>query len=186
MKKEAQEQSRGKRKKKGLVIVNTGQGKGKSTAAIGAMFRAWGHGMRTCVIQFIKHEGGRWGEAKAAEQLGIEWHSVGDGFTQKSKDMEATIAAARQGWATAQQKIVGGQYDLIILDEFTYPLSYGWLDVDEVLSWLREHKPPMLHLIITGRNAPPALIDYADLVTRMVKVKHPLDVGIRAQRGIEF
>jgi cob(I)alamin adenosyltransferase len=186
MRDQEEKQPRGKRKKKGLVIVNIGQGKGKSTAAIGAMFRAWGHGMRVCVIQFIKHEGGQWGEAKAAEQLGIEWHSVGDGFTWKSKDMEATMAAARQGWATAQQKIMRGQYDLIILDEFTYPLSYGWLDVDEVLPWLREHKPPMLHLIITGRNAPPALIDYADLVTRMAKVKHPLDVGIRAQRGIEF
>jgi cob(I)alamin adenosyltransferase len=183
---EGRERPRGKRKKKGLVIVNTGQGKGKSTAAIGTMFRAWGHGMRVCVIQFIKHEGGRWGEARAAEQLGIAWHSVGDGFTWKSKDVDATMAAARQGWATAQQKIMGGQYDLIILDEFTYPLSYGWLDVDEVLSWLREHRPPMLHLIITGRRAPAELIDFADLVTRMTKVKHPLDVGIRAQRGIEF
>lgn len=186
MQDEERRQSQGTRKKKGLVIVNTGQGKGKSTAAIGTMFRAWGHGMDVCVIQFIKQEGGRWGEAKAAERLGIEWHSVGDGFTWKSKDMDATVAAARGGWAAAQQKIAGGECDLIILDEFTYPLSYGWLDVDTVLSWLREHKPPALHLIITGRNAPAELTDFADLVTRMTKVKHPLDVGIQGQRGIEF
>jgi cob(I)alamin adenosyltransferase len=180
------EQRRDKQQKKGLVIVNTGQGKGKSTAAIGTMLRAWGHGMAVCVIQFLKQKGGRWGEAKAAKQLGIEWHSVGDGFVWRSKDMDATVAAARRGWAEAQERIAGGGYDLIILDEFTYPLSYGWLDTDEVLAWLRTNKPPMLHLLVTGRQAPPALMDFADLVTKMTKVKHPLDVGIRAQRGIEF
>ena len=174
------------RDKKGLVIVNTGHGKGKTTAALGTLLRAWGQGMRPCVIQFIKHEKGKWGEAKAARQIGIEWHQVGNGFTHVSKDLNKTIAIARRGWELAQEKIAGGEYDLIILDEFTYPLRYGWLDVAEVIAWLREHKPPTLHLIITGRDAPPALIEFADLVTEMRKVKHPFDQGIRAQPGIEF
>ncbi len=174
------------RDKKGLVIVNTGHGKGKTTAALGTLLRAWGQGMRPCVIQFIKHEKGKWGEAKAARQIGIEWRQVGDGFTHVSKDLNKTIAIARRGWELAQEKIAGGEYDLIILDEFTYPLRYGWLDVAEVIAWLREHKPPTLHLIITGRDAPPALIEFADLVTEMRKVKHPFDQGIRAQPGIEF
>jgi cob(I)alamin adenosyltransferase len=183
---EKRKEARRKNIKKGLVIVHTGHGKGKSTAAIGTLLRAWGRGLRPCVIQFIKHDGGRWGEAKAAEKLGIEWHTVGDGFTWRSKDMTATIAKAQRAWALAQEKIAGGQYDLVLLDEFTYPLTYGWLDMEEVLCWLQEHKPPMLHLIITGRNAPPKLVEFADLVTEMVKVKHPFDAGIRAQQGIEF
>ena len=183
---EDHEQSGPAQNKKGLVIVNTGHGKGKSTAAIGTMLRAWGQGMRVCVIQFIKQEPCKWGEAKAAAQLGIEWHGAGDGFTWESADLDATIAAARRGWALAQERIAAGQCDLVILDEFTYPLIYDWVDLDDVLSWLRDHKPPMVHLIITGRGAPARLIDYADLVTRMDKVKHPLDEGIQAQPGIEF
>jgi cob(I)alamin adenosyltransferase len=183
---EKHEAKRCKNIKKGLVIVHTGHGKGKTTAAIGTLLRAWGQGLRPCVVQFIKNEGGRWGEAKAAEQLGIEWHTVGDGFTWKSKDVAETIATARRAWTLAQEKIAGGQYDLVILDEFTYPLTYGWLNVAEVVAWLQERKPPMLHLIITGRNAPPELVEFADLVTEMAKVKHPLEAGIRAQKGIEF
>lgn len=179
-------QARGKAIRKGLVIVYTGAGKGKSTAAFGTLFRAWGRGLRACVIQFIKNEGGRWGEAQAAERLGIEWHTTGDGFTWRSKDMEATVATARRAWELAQEKIVGGGYDLVILDEFTYALDYGWLDVADVVHWLTERKPPMLHLIITGRNAPQELVEFADLVTEMTKVKHPFDAGIRAQPGIEF
>jgi cob(I)alamin adenosyltransferase len=181
-----QSQAHHKSIKKGLVIVHTGHGKGKSTAAIGTLLRAWGQGLRPCVIQFIKNEGGRWGEARAAEQLGIEWHTLGDGFTWKSKDMAETIATAQRAWALAQAKIAHGEYDLVILDEFTYALAYGWLDVAAVVSWLQEYKPPMLHLIITGRDAPSRLVEFADLVTEMVKVKHPLDAGIRAQKGIEF
>jgi cob(I)alamin adenosyltransferase len=173
--------------KKGLVLVNTGNGKGKSTAAFGVVLRAWGRGLRVCVIQFIKAETGKWGEVKAAQKLGIEWLSTGDGFTWLSKDMDETAARALHGWKMSQEKIASGHYDLIVLDEFTYPLHFGWLDVNEVITWLRENKPPMLHLILTGRDAPQELIDYADLVTEMKEVKHPYEEqGIPAQTGIEF
>ncbi|MCZ7551738.1 MAG: cob(I)yrinic acid a,c-diamide adenosyltransferase [Anaerolineae bacterium UTCFX2] len=172
--------------RRGLVIVNTGNGKGKTTAALGLLLRAWGRGLRVCVIQFIKAETGAWGEFKAAERLGIEWHKMGDGFTWLSKDMDKTIQTARNGWELAQQKITSGDYDLVVLDEFTYPLLYGWLDPAEVVSWMKAHKPPELHLVVTGRDAPELLIDYADLVTDMTVIKHPFDQGIKAQPGIEF
>lgn len=172
--------------KKGLVIVNTGHGKGKSTAAFGVMTRAWGRGLRVCVLQFLKNENSSFGETRAARKMGIEMTAMGDGFTWTSRDMDETEAKARHGWAIARQKIVSGAYDLIILDEFTYALTFGWLDVDAVVAWLRENKPEMLHLIITGRDAPDALVEYADLVTEMRLVKHPFDQGIHAQPGIEF
>ena len=172
--------------KKGLVIVNTGNGKGKTTAALGLLLRAWGRGFRLCVIQFVKAETGQWGEVKAAKKLGIEWHIMGDGFTWLSKDMEGTIAMARDGWRLAQEKIASQAYDLILLDEFTYPLHFGWLEPGEVIAWLQANKPSNLHLVITGRDAPPELLDYADLVTEMTPVKHPFDQGIPAQAGIEF
>jgi cob(I)alamin adenosyltransferase len=123
---------------------------------------------------------------RAAKKLGIDWFTTGDGFTWTSKDMDETRARALHGWTLAQEKIVSGQYDLVILDEFTYPLTFGWIDSAEVVAWLQDHKPPMLHLIITGRDAPPALIDYADLVTEMQKHKHPYDQGLHAQAGIEY
>jgi len=172
--------------RKGLVIVNTGHGKGKTTAALGVLLRAWGRGMRVCVLQFIKHETGNWGEVKAAQKLDIEWHKMGDGFTWLSKDLGETAAKVHAAWSLAQAKITSGDYDLVILDEMTYAFHYGWLDVAEVIAWLRENKPPMLHLIITGRDAPPSLIEFADLVTQMREVKHPFGQGIRAQPGIEF
>jgi cob(I)alamin adenosyltransferase len=173
--------------KKGLVIVNTGNGKGKSTAAFGVVFRAWGRGLRICVIQFIKSETGKWGEVKAAQKLDIEWLSTGDGFTWLSKDMDETTARAQHGWKMAQEKIVSGKYDLIVLDEFTYPLHFDWLEVNEVISWLKANKPPMLHLIITGRNAPQELVEFADLVTEMKEIKHPYEEqDIKAQAGIDF
>jgi cob(I)alamin adenosyltransferase len=172
--------------KKGLLIVNTGDGKGKSTAAFGVVLRAWGRGFRICVIQFIKAETGQWGEIKAAKKLGIEWHTTGDGFTWTSKDMDETIAHARHGWEIAKEKIASGNYDLIVLDEFTYTMTYNWLDTNEVLDWLRLHRPSDLHLVITGRSAPDALIAQADLVTEMTLIKHPYEQGIQAQSGIEF
>lgn len=172
--------------RKGLLIVNTGNGKGKTTAALGTILRAWGRGMRPCVIQFMKAKTGQWGEVKAARKLGIEWHSLGDGFTWTSRDMDETIVKARDAWSLAQEKIVSSGYDLILLDEFTYPLQYGWLDVTEVVNWLKEHKPAGLHIIITGRGAPSELVDAADLVTEMQLVRHPFDEGIQAQPGIEF
>lgn len=172
--------------KHGLTIVHTGNGKGKSTAAFGMVLRAWGRGFRICVIQFLKNEGGKWGEVLAAQKLGIEWHISGDGFTWTSKDMDATIARARQGWELAREKIASGQYDLIVLDEFTYPLAFGWLDLAETLHWLQENKPSTLHLVITGRDAPAALIEYADLVSESQEIKHPFQHGIKAQPGVEF
>lgn len=172
--------------KKGLLIVNTGDGKGKSTAAFGMLLRAWGRGMKVCVIQFIKSETGKWGEIKAAQKMGIEWLTTGDGFTWLSKDMDETTARALHGWKLAQEKISSGAYDLILLDEFTYPLHYGWLDTTEVLDWLKANRPPNLHLVITGRSAPEALIQAADLVTEMKLVKHPYQQGVKAQAGIEF
>jgi cob(I)alamin adenosyltransferase len=175
-----------KRERQGLVLVNTGDGKGKTTAAIGVLFRAWGRGMKVCMIQFLKHEGGSWGEVRAAQKLGIDWVKTGDGFTWTSKDMDETIAKALHGWSIAQDKIVNGGYDLVILDEFTYLMSLGWLNTDEAVAWLKANKPTSQHLIITGRSAPDELIAYADLVTDMTKVKHPYDNGIQAQAGIEF
>jgi cob(I)alamin adenosyltransferase len=177
----------GKTIEKGLLIVHTGTGKGKSTAAFGLMTRAWGRGMRVCALQFIKNENANFGETRAARKMGIEMIAMGDGFTWLSRDIDETAAKAQHGWARAQEKIVSGQYDVVILDEFTYTFKYGWLDVHAVIAWLREHKPPMLHLVITGRDAPPELIDYADLVTEMRLIKHPYhDQGIRAQAGIEY
>lgn len=172
--------------RKGLLIVHTGDGKGKTTAALGTMLRAWGRGMRPCVIQFMKAETGQCGEIKAARKLDIEWHTLGDGFTWTSKDLEATADKARYAWLVAQEKISGGEYDLILLDEFTYPLQFGWVDALDVVAWLKENKPARTHVIITGRGAPQALLDAADLVTEMTLVRHPFNAGIKAQPGIEF
>jgi len=176
------------KRKKGLIIVNTGTGKGKTTAALGVMTRAWGRNLRIGVIQFLKNENARYGEIKAATRMGgIDWIATGDGWTWTSDDLEETTARARHAWSVAQERIVSGTYDLLILDEFTYPLHYGWLDSNEVLAWLEANKPPMLHIIITGRYAPQNLIDFADLVTEMRMVKHPFaEQGIRAQAGIEY
>ncbi|MBL6966784.1 MAG: cob(I)yrinic acid a,c-diamide adenosyltransferase [Anaerolineales bacterium] len=175
-----------KKQTKGLVIINTGQGKGKTTAGLGLLLRAWGQGLRPCVIQFVKAGTGRWGEVKAAEKLGVEWHKLGDGFTWKSKDSGEGIAKALHGWEIAKEKIASGEYDLIVLDEFTYTMHFEWLNTNKVIDWLKANKPPELHLVITGRYAPEALIDYADLVTEMTNIKHPFDKGIKGQRGIEF
>ena len=171
---------------RGLVIVNTGNGKGKTTAALGTLFRAWGRGMRVCVVQFIKVETGNWGEIRAARKLNLEWHTMGDGFTWMSKDLDATAGKARAAWTLAQEKIASGAFDLIVLDEMTYAFHLGWLDVDAVIGWLKAHKPAELHLIITGRDAPAELIEFADLVTEMREIKHPYTRGIKAQAGIEF
>jgi cob(I)alamin adenosyltransferase len=170
----------------GLLIVYTGEGKGKTTAALGTLLRAWGHGFRVAVIQFIKSERGRWGEIKAAERLGIEWHTLGEGFVWEPENDAEARARAIDAWALAQNKIVSGAYDLLILDEFTYPLHFGWIDPRQVVDWLATHKPAELHLIITGRNAPPELLSAADLVSEIRQVKHHFEAGVRAQKGVEF
>lgn len=189
MQKDANKRTRNREnaRKKGLIIVNTGNGKGKTTAALGIVMRAWGRGMRVGVIQFLKNSTARYGEIKAAKKMSIDWQVTGDGWTWKSRDLEESAALARHGWEVAKQHILSGDYDVLLLDEFTYPLYFGWLDTDIVIAWLRKNKPPMLHLIISGRYAPQALIDYADLVTEMREIKHPYqEQGIKAQPGIEF
>ena len=175
----------GPRIDKGLVIVNTGRGKGKTTAAMGVVVRAWGRGMRVIMLQFIKHSTANFGEQRAAQKMGIEMRAMGDGFTWRSKDLEQSAELAREHWEDCKKVIASGEYDLVVLDEFTYPMHYGWLDTEEVIEVLKA-RPELLHVIITGRNAPEALVEYADLVTEMQVVKHPYQQGIKAQPGIEF
>jgi cob(I)alamin adenosyltransferase len=179
--------ARAARRQKGLLIVYTGQGKGKTTAALGVLLRAWGREMRVGGVQFFKHANATFGELRALAKMQIELTPMGDGFTWTSRDLDVTQAKALHGWELAKQRIASGAFDLFLLDEFTYVLHFGWLDTAEVLAWLAAQKPPMLHLIITGRDAPRALLEAADLVTEMREIKHPLHTqGIRAQKGIEF
>jgi len=172
--------------RRGLVLVHTGDGRGKSTSAFGVILRMLGRGKQVALIQFLKHEGGQWGEVRALRQLGLEPIKTGDGFTWTSKDLDESQARALHGWALAREIIRSGDYELVVLDEFTYLLDFGWLDTNNVIAWFKAHKPPRLHLLITGRNAPATLIEYADTVTEMVKVKHAFDAGIKARAGIEF
>ena len=138
------------------------------------------------MFQFIKHTGSRYGESRAAAKLDIAWSALGDGFTWLSKDLDATADLARQQWKICQKAILSGDHDVIILDEFTYPLHYGWIPVEDVIGVLKQ-KPHMLHVIITGRYAPDELIEFADLVTEMREIKHPYkEQGIKAQPGLEF
>ena len=176
-----------KKKRKGLVIVNTGDGKGKSTAAFGIAFRARGRGMDVAVIQFLKPDTANYGEIRAARAAGIMVEGTGDGWTWTSKDINKTADLARKGWQLAQQKIIENQVQILILDEFTYPMVFEWISVTEVIDWLKQNKPKDLHIVITGRDAPKELIGFADLVTEMKLIKHPYeDQNIKAQPGIEF
>ena len=176
----------GARRRQGLVIVNTGDGKGKTTAALGVLFRAWGRDFNVRMFQFIKHSTANFGEHRAAKKIGLPIESLGDGFTWLSKDMDETTALAVAQWERCRQAIVRGDEDIIVLDEFTYAMHYGWIEVSDVIETLRQ-RPGQMHVIITGRSAPRELIDYADLVTEMKLVKHPYESqGIKAQPGIEF
>lgn len=169
-----------------LVIVNTGHGKGKSTAAFGTMLRAVARGWKVCVIQFIKS--GKWkvGEEKVArDQLGIDWWTIGDGFTWNSKDMDETQAIAVSAWATAKDKIASGDYDMVLLDELTYPINWGWIEEADVSAAITG-RPEHVNIIVTGRDAPQSLIDLADTVTEMTNIKHAFDAGIPARRGIDL
>lgn len=173
------------RRAAGLVIVNTGHGKGKTTAALGLLLRAWGQGLRVIMFQFIKAQTGTWGEVKAGRRIGVEIVPLGSGFTWLSTDLAHDRALAQEGWQRCRAAITGGAYDVVVLDELTYCLRFGWLDLDEVLDVLR-HRPARQHVVITGRDAPPELIAFADLVTEMQVIKHPYRDGIKAQKGIEF
>ncbi len=171
-------------KRKGLILVNTGNGKGKTTAALGIAMRSVGHGMKVSVIQFIK---GQWktGEGNAANELGFEWIPMGKGFTWESKNLEEDKRLMREAWQAGREKILSGEYDLVILDEINYVLGYGHLPVDEVLDCLKA-RPDHVNVILTGRNALDEIIEVADLVTEMREIKHPFKKGIPAQKGIDF
>jgi cob(I)alamin adenosyltransferase len=168
-----------------VVIVNTGNGKGKTTAAMGTLIRAVARGWKVCVVQFIKS--GRWrvGEAQVAKQLGVDWWTIGDGFSWESDDLEESEAVARSAWAAARQKVSSGTYHLVVLDEITYPMNWGWIPSEDVAKVIRD-RPPHVNVIATGRDAPRELVEVADTVTEMTKVRHAYDRGVRARRGIDY
>ena len=172
---------------KGLLIVHTGPGKGKSTAAFGLVLRMVGRGRRAGVVQFIK---GAWstGERTALERLGgslLSWHTMGEGFTWETQDRARDVAACRRAWERALELMREPGLALLVLDELNIALRYDYLSLEEVLAGLAS-RPPPLHVVVTGRNAPPALIEAADLVTEMALVKHHFAAGVKAQEGIEF
>ena len=174
--------------RRGLVIVNTGDGKGKSTAAFGLALRAFGrqhvHGKQVKIFQFMKVPTARFGEHRMFEQIGLPIEGLGDGFSWKSKDLEHSGQLARDGWQKAKAAILDGKHFLVVLDEITYPLIYGWLPLNDVLQTL-EQRPKDVHVCLTGRRGPQELIDIADTVTEMTLVKHAFKAGVPAQRGIE-
>lgn len=171
--------------RKGLIIVNTGNGKGKTTAALGILFRALGRNFKVIMLQFIKSKKHIYGEHIMAEKLGIEIRPLGDGFTWESKNIEFDKKLAEECWKECQEVIESGAHDVVILDELTYPLKYGWLPTEKVLEVLRNRNRDM-HVVITGRDAPQSLIEAADLVSEINVIKHPLKSGVRAQLGIEM
>ena len=186
------------RRNRPLTIVHTGPMKGKSTAAFGLALRGWNQGWDIGVFQFVKSAKWTVGEEKALLALGglhesqglggpVEWHKMGAGWswTRKAGTDEDHQAAAVEGWREIQRRIAAERHDLYVLDEFTYPMKWGWVDVDEVVQTLRD-RPGHQHIVITGRDAAPALIEAADLVTEMTKIKHPMDAGQKGQRGIEW
>jgi cob(I)alamin adenosyltransferase len=175
-------------KTRGLLVVNTGNGKGKTTCALGLMMRAAGQGLHCCMIQFMKARNDRYGEHASAEKLGIEVHTMGDGFTWDTKNPEQDRATTRATWQLCVEKMHSREYDLLVFDELVYVLSYGMLPVAEVVAEFAAMRTdqPALHIVVTGRDAPAELIKAADLVTEMREVKHPFTAGVRAQRGIEF
>ncbi|MBA4257085.1 MAG: cob(I)yrinic acid a,c-diamide adenosyltransferase [Betaproteobacteria bacterium] len=174
--------------RRGLIIVHTGDGKGKSTAAFGLALRAQGrthvHGKQVRIFQFMKVPTARFGEHRMFEQIGLPIEGLGDGFSWKSKDLDHSAQLARDGWARAKATILDGEHFLVVLDEITYPLIYGWLPLDDVLQTLQS-RPKDVHVCLTGRRCPPEIIELADTVTEMTLVKHAFKAGIPAQRGIE-
>ncbi len=186
------------RRNRPLLMVHTGDGKGKSTAAFGLALRGWNQGWRIGVFQFVKSAKWRIGEQTVLERLGrlhsetgeggpVEWHKMGSGWswTRKQGDADDHALAAAEGWAEVKRRLAAESHDLLILDEFTYPMKWGWVDVDDVVSALAS-RPGFQHVVVTGRNADPRLVDAADLVTEMGKVKHPMDAGQKGQKGIEW
>jgi cob(I)alamin adenosyltransferase len=168
-----------------LVVINTGDGKGKSTAAFGVMVRALARGWSVAVVQFIKSGDWKVGEEKLGRELGVDWHAFGDGFTWDSDDLAADRAHAAEGWAKAVEIMNAGEHELVIFDELTYLPSFGWLDAGVIADAIRR-RPPHVNVVITGRDAAPELIEVADTVTEMREIKHAYKQGIRAKRGIDY
>jgi len=186
------------RRNQPVLAVHTGDGKGKSTAAFGLALRGWNQGWRIGVFQFVKSAKWRIGEQTVLERLGrlheetgeggpVEWHKMGSGWSwsRRRGSAEDHAADAAEGWAEIRRRLAEQTHDLLILDEFTYPINWGWVDVEDVVAALRD-RPGRQHVIITGRRAAPELLEAADLVTEMTKVKHPMDAGRKGQRGIEW
>jgi cob(I)alamin adenosyltransferase len=180
------------RRNRPLLVVHTGIGKGKSTAAFGLALRAWNQGWPIGVFQFVKSAKWRVGEERALRVLGasgeggaVAWHKMGEGWSWVQRSIEDSEEAAREGWEQVKRDLAAETHRLYVLDEFTYPMHWGWVDTEEVVEVLRG-RPGTQHVVITGRNAPQPLLDAADLVTEMTKVKHPMDAGQKGQRGIEW
>ena len=172
-------------KEKGLLLVLTGNGKGKSSSAFGMVARALGHGMKVGVAQFIKSRSDTGEEAFLGKQAGVEWHVLGEGFTWDTQNLERDIATAQKGWEVARRMLADASIHLVVLDELTYLLNYGWLDAATVLADLAA-RPPMQHVVITGRAASAALIEAADTVSEIADVKHAYRAGVKAQAGVDL
>jgi cob(I)alamin adenosyltransferase len=168
-----------------LVLVNTGNGKGKSSAAFGVMLRSLARGWKVAVVQFVKSGDWKVGEEKIGRELGVDWFAFGDGFTWDSDDLETDKAHAAEGWAQAAALIAAGEHQLVVLDELTYLCTWGWVDTAEVVAAIR-NRPSHVNVIVTGRDAPAGLVEIADTVTEMTEVKHAYQQGIRAMRGIDY
>jgi cob(I)alamin adenosyltransferase len=168
-----------------LVVVNTGDGKGKSTAAMGIVVRGVARGWSVAVVQYLKSSTWRSGEESIGRQLGVDWWTLGEGFAWESEDLDVDEAVARRAWAHSRAVIERGEHQLVVLDEVTYPMNWGWIDADEVVATI-EHRPSHVNVVCTGRDAPGALVDIADTVTEMRVVKHAYDAGVRAKKGIDY
>jgi cob(I)alamin adenosyltransferase len=168
-----------------LLLVNTGDGKGKSSAAFGVMLRSLAMGWKVAVVQFIKNSDWKVGEEKIGRQLGVDWHALGGGFTWDSDNIDQDKATAVDAWKQAAELIASGEFRTVILDELTYLCTWGWIDTAEVVRALRE-RPANVNVVVTGRDCPQEIIDIADTVTEMRKVKHAFDAGITAKKGIEY
>jgi len=186
------------RRNRPLLMVHTGDGKGKSTAAFGLAIRAWNQGWNIGVFQFVKSAKWRIGEQTVLERLGalhaetgeggpVEWHKMGAGWSwsRKTGDAEDHAAEAAEGWAEIKRRLAEETHDLLVLDEFTYPVNWGWVDLDDVVETLA-NRPGRQFMVVTGRRCDPRILEVADLVTEMTKVKHPMDAGQKGQRGIEW
>ena len=175
----------GLRTVRSLVLVNTGDGKGKSSAAFGVMLRAVARGWPVAVVQFLKSGEWQTGEEKIGRQLGVDWYAIGEGFTWDSTDLTHDKAVAGEAWAQARSLIEAGAHRLVVLDEITYPLNWSWIDTSEVIATIL-NRPEHVSIVATGRDAPAALIDVADTVTEMRNIKHAYDKGIAAKKGIDY